>query len=400
MTSFPLRILALGTGLALLAGCGGKPAAPPQMPPPEVGVLVMQPQSVPLTRDTVGRLSAYRSADVRARVSGVLLKRSYEEGTTVEKGQVLFQIDPAPLQASLGSALATLASAQATYTNNRHNAERARELAPKGYISRSDLDTAEAAERSSAAAVKQAQAVVQSARINLGYATVRAPISGRAGKQQVTEGALVGQGEATLLTTVEQIDPLYVNFSIGADELDQLRSAEAGGAATLAMQNTAKVRLTLSDGKPYGELGTLDFSGTSVDPSTGAVALRASIPNPKHLLLPGMYMHLQVTLGRLNNAFLVPQAAVQRDPIGAYVLVVGKDGKVVRKNVQAETMHGGDWIVRGGLDAGDRVIVDGLPKAKEGQPAKAVAWKPPAAKRAASAPAPAAPAKPQSAATK
>jgi membrane fusion protein (multidrug efflux system) len=380
MTPFSLRTFLLCTGLALLAGCGGKPAgAPPQMPPPEVGVATMQPQSVPLVRDTVGRLSAYRSADVRARVSGVLLKRSYEEGTAVDKGQVLFQIDPAPLQAALSASLASLASAQATYTNNRRNAERARQLAPKGYISRSDLDATEAAERSSAAAVKQAQAAVQSARIDLGYATVRAPIAGRAGKQQVTEGALVGQGAATLLTTVDQIDPLYVNFSIGADELDQLRNAQTGGDATLALQNTAKVRLTLSDGKPYGELGTLDFSGTTVDPATGAVALRASIPNPQHILLPGMYTHLQVTLGELHNVYLVPQAAVQRDPLGAYVLVVGKDGKVVRKNVQADTMHGGDWIVRSGLSAGDRVIVDGLPKAKEGAPAKAVPAKQPAA---------------------
>jgi membrane fusion protein (multidrug efflux system) len=389
MTPFSLRTLVLGTGLALLAGCGGKPAGgPPQMPPPEVGVLVAQPQSVPLTRNTVGRLSAYRSGDVRARVSGVLLKRTYEEGSTVDKGQVLFQIDPAPLQATLSASLAALASAQATYTNNHRSAERARELAPKGYISKSDLDASEAAERSSAAAVKQAQAAVQSARINLGYATVRAPIAGRAGKQQVTEGELVGQGAATLLTTVDQIDPLYVNFSIGSDELDQLRRAQAGGGATLALQNTAKVRLTLSDGKPYGELGTLDFSGTTVDPSTGAVALRASIPNPQHILLPGMYTDLQVTMGRLNNVYLIPQAAVQRDPLGAYVLVIGKDGKVVRKNVDAQTMHGGDWIVRSGLAAGDRVIVDGLPKVKEGQPAKVAPAKQPAA------------AKPQPAATK
>jgi membrane fusion protein (multidrug efflux system) len=400
MTSLSLRIIVLGTGLMLLAACGKPAGGPPQMPPPEVGVLTVQPQAVPLTTNTVGRLSAYRSADVRARVSGVLLKRSYEEGSDVKQGQVLFQIDPAPLQATLSSALASLAAAQASYTNNHVAAQRARELAPKGYISKSDLDNAEAAERSSSAAVKQARASVDSARINLGYATVRAPIDGRAGKQQVTEGALVGQGEATLLTTVEQIDSLYVNFTMPVEELDQLRRAQADGNATLAAQNSAKVQLMLPDGTPYGETGTLDFSGTSVDPSTGAVALRASIPNPQHVLLPGMYATIRVTMGRLNGAFLVPQAAVQRDASSAYVLVVGADNKVARKMVTTRSMRGGDWVVSDGLSAGDRVIVSGLPKAQEGQPAKPVAWKKPAAahgagKPAAAASQPQAPAQPQ-----
>lgn len=400
MTSLSMRIIVLGTGLVLLAACGKPAGGPPQMPPPEVGVLAMQPQAVPLTTDTVGRLSAYRSADVRARVSGVLLKRTYDEGSDVEQGQVLFQIDPAPLQATLSSALGSLAAAQASYTNNRVAAQRARELVPKGYISKSDMDNAEAAERSSAAAVKQAKASVDSARINLGYATVRAPIAGRAGKQQVTEGALVGQGEATLLTTVEQIDSLYVNFTMPVDQLDQLRRAQASGDATLAAQNSAKVQLMLSDGTPYGETGTLDFSGTSVDPSTGAVALRAFIPNPQHVLLPGMYATLRITMGQLNDAFLVPQAAVQRDVSGAYVLVVGADNKVARKTVKTESMLGGDWVVSDGLAAGDRVIVSGLPKAHEGQPAKPVAWKPPAANNGAAAAAkpaskPQAPAQPQ-----
>ncbi|MDE3211113.1 MAG: efflux RND transporter periplasmic adaptor subunit [Pseudomonadota bacterium] len=377
MTSTFLRIPLLCLGLMALAACGkGKDQAAPQMPAAEVGVIRAQPENSPLTRDLVGRLSAYRSADVRARVAGVLLKRSYEEGTDVKKGQVLFEIDPAPLKAALDASLAALAQAQATYTNNKVAAQRAHELAPKGYVSRSDLDNADAAERTAAATVQVARANVQTARINLGYAHVTAPIDGRAGQQQVTEGALVGSGTDTLLTTVEQIDPLYVNFTMSVDALEQMRRAQSRGSVTLAQPDQTRVQITLPDGSTYAEKGVLDFSAATVAPATGSVDLRATVANPKHSLLPGMYVTLKASLGQQNKVFLIPQAALQRDTDGAYLMVVGADGKVVRKNVGTGDMVGGNWVITEGLAAGDQVIVSGLQKVKVGALAKASPWQP------------------------
>lgn len=364
--------LIAGLLVSLVAsGCSNEEAGPGgpggQMPPPEVGVVTVQPRDVALAKDLVGRLAPFRSADVRARVPGVLQKRVYEEGTDVRKGQLLFVIDPAPLQAALSEAQGALAQAQANHVNAKAAADRARRLLPQKYISQADYDNALAAERTAAAAVQAAKASVESARINLGYASVRSPIDGRAGKQQVTEGALVGQGTPTLLTTVDQIDPLYVNFSLSVAELDQVRKAQEGRSG-----DEAQVQVILPDGTPYERRGTLDFSGTVVDPDTGAVALRARVPNPDRRLLPGTYVTLKATLGRQRGVFLVPQAAVQRDPQGAYVLVVGDDGKVVRKTIVAEQSQGTHWVVRDGLAAGDRVIVSGVQKAQPGQPAKAV----------------------------
>ncbi|MCX7512506.1 efflux RND transporter periplasmic adaptor subunit [Frateuria sp. STR12] len=378
MKSTTTRTLALCLGMLALAACGGEEQSqgPQQMPPPQVGVITLKPQTVPLTKDLVGRLSAFRSADVRARVPGVLLKRTYEEGTDVKKGQLLFEIDPAPLKATLGAAQASLAQAQASYTNAKVNASRARELAPKGYVSKADLDNALATERSAAAAVQQARATVESAKINLGYADVRSPIDGRAGQQQVTEGALVGQGEATLLTTVDQIDPLYVNFTMSVSELEQLRQAQGQGNVSLAGNDSAQVRVALPDGSAYGEPGTVDFSAATVDPATGAVKLRARMPNPEHALLPGMYVTLEASLGQRHNVFVIPQAAVLRDTTGAYVFAVGADGKVVRHPVTTSAMSGGDWIVTSGLKAGEKVIVSGVQNVKEGAPAKATPWQP------------------------
>lgn len=367
LLSRPAGMLAMVSALALLAGCGSQSQSH-QMPPAAVGVVVVQPQQVPLTRSATGRVSAHRSADVRARVSGVLLQRTYNEGTHVDKGQVLFKIDPAPLKATLNAAEASLAQARATYTNNHVSAKRIRKLAPKGYVSQADLDNAEAAERSALAAVKAAKAQVENAKINLGYATVRAPIAGRAGKQQVTEGALVGQGSATLLTTVRQIDPVYLNFSLPVSELQQIRAEQASGKTSQDGKTT--VHITLPDGSTYPQTGTLDFAGASVDPSTGAVTLRALIPNPKHVLLPGMYAQMEVNLGAINHAYLIPQNAIQRDASSAYVLTVGKGNKVVRKNVVTGHMDHGNWIVTKGIDPGDRVIVSGIPKAKPGAEVK------------------------------
>ena len=372
----PIRPFALsGALLLILAACkADAPQGPP--PPPEVGVITANAQTVPLERDFVGRLSPFRSSDVRARVAGVLTRRVYQEGSDVKEGQVLFQIDPAPLQAALSASQAQLASAQATYANAQASANRARQLAPQKFVSQSDLDNALAAERSAAAAVQQAKAGVASSRINLDFASVRAPISGRAGKQQVTEGALVGQGDATLLTTIDQLDPLFVNFSISASELDQLRRAQN---VSLSGNAESSVSVILADGSAYAQTGTVDFSSTVVDPATGAVQLRARIPNPDTTLLPGSFVTLKATLGEQRDAFLVPQAAIQRDAVSAYAMVVGKDGKVVRKNVVTASSRDGQWLISNGLAAGDQIIVSGLQKVRESEPAKATPWKPDAA---------------------
>jgi membrane fusion protein (multidrug efflux system) len=386
----PLRALALSFVAALSLAACKKEQAQTAPPPPEVGVIAAEPKTLPLQRELVGRLSPFRSADVRARVAGVLQKRVYEEGSNVKEGQVLFLIDPAPLQAALASAEGALASARANYANARATANRARSLAPQKFVSKSDLDNAEAAERSGAAAVQQAEAAVQSARINLGYARVTAPIAGLAGKQQVTEGALVGQGEATLLTTVDQIDPLYVNFSMSADELGLLRAAQNKGALALAGDGKTTVQVNLPDGSLYAHEGTLDFSSPTVDPATGAVSLRAQLPNPDHTLLPGSFVSFKANLGERNNAFLIPQQAVQRDTQGGFVLVVGKDGKVERKGVVLDSQQDGNWLISSGLAADDQVIVSGIQKVKVGSPAKATPWQAQAAAApAAGAPAPA-----------
>jgi len=381
-----LTPVAVATLTALIAGCGKPAPQQQQMPPPEVDVTVVNGAAVPVVQDLVGRLSAVRTADVRARVAGVLQKRVYTEGTDVKEGQALFQIDPAPLRATLNAQLANLAAAQATYQNNHVAAERARSVAEKGLLSKADVDAANAAERTGAAAVKQAQATVETAKINLGYADVTAPIAGRAGKQQVTEGALVGQGDATLLTTVEQIDTMYVNFTQAVGTLDELRRSAASGDVQLYEQDKAKIDVTMPDGSAYDSAGTLDFSDTAVDASTGAVTLRGIVPNPQHRLLPGMYVNVRLNLGQLKHAWLVPQTAIQRDAEGAFVYVLGGDGNVVRKTLDVYGTRGADSIVRKGLADGDQIIVSGLMKVRAGAPAKAAAPKaaqPPAAAGAA-----------------
>jgi membrane fusion protein (multidrug efflux system) len=371
MLSIRSRISILGAVVAVLAtGCGKAPPQQQQMPPAEVGVVIAKAQSVPLTRDLVGRLSPTRTADVRARVAGVLQKRIYKEGAEVKDGELLFQIDPAPLHAALNVQQANLAAAQATWTNNSAAAERARKVADKGLLSQADVDNAFAAERTSAAAVKQQQANVELARINLGYATVTAPIPGRSGQQQVTEGALVGQGEATLLTTIEQIDPLYVNFSQPVGELDLLKRAVASGAVELSEPGKAKVELMRPDGSSYGITGTLDFADAAVDAATGAVNLRGIVPNPDRSLLPGQFVNVRVTIGELKHAWLVPQAAIQRDAQGAYVYVLDSDSKIAQKVIDTYTTQGADMIVIGGVNDGDQIVTSGVMKVHPGAPAK------------------------------
>jgi membrane fusion protein, multidrug efflux system len=381
MTLLRVRVSLLSFGLFALAGCG-KSGPPPEPPPPQVSVVKVQPQNVPLRRDLVGRLSAWYSANVTARVSGVLLKRVYTEGATVKAGQLLFEIDPAYYQSVLDNDLATLAEDQATYVNDHITAVRYRQLLPVGSVSQQTVDNADAAERSAAAKVKADQAAVNGARLNLGYTKVISPISGIAGQQQVTAGAVVGSSTAdtgsggTLLTTVQQIDPLYVNFTISAADLVTLRQAQATGNVALAAQNAITVQITLPNGTPYDQAGTLDFSDVTVNSTTGAVNLRALIPNPQHVLLPGMYVSLTVNLGEHNGVYLIPQQAIQRDTVGAFAMVVDANNKVARKDVNATDSSGNDWIVTNGLAAGDEVIVTGLQSVHEGVTVKASAWQP------------------------
>jgi membrane fusion protein, multidrug efflux system len=372
--------------LMMLAACSKSTPTPP---PPQVAVTKVQSQSVPLERHFVGRLSPYYSANVTARVSGVLMKRVYTEGSQVRAGQLLFEIDPAFYRAQLDNDVALLAEDRATYVNDHVTAVRNRKLLPVGSVSQQTVDNSDAAERSAAAKVKADEALVASARVSLDYTRVTAPISGIAGQQQVTAGAVVGNstsdsgGGGTLLTTVQQIDPMYVNFTISSADLSTLQqSAQGGGAIELRQQNQTTVRIALPNGSTYGSTGTLDFSDVTVNAATGAVNLRALVANPQRRLLPGMYVTLIVDFGRQNDVFLVPQQALLRDTVGGYVMTVGADNKIARKDVEANDNLGQDWIVTKGLNNGDQIVVSGVQVAREGTAVKTVAWQP-----AASAPA-------------
>jgi membrane fusion protein (multidrug efflux system) len=366
-------ILLLATAL-VLGACSRHEA--PAAKTAEVAVLVATPQDLPLRHKLVGRLAPTRVAEVRARVAGIVLERAYKEGSDVKAGQLLFRIDPKPLKAALDVQQATLAQARVNARNADATAKRYRELAAKGVVSTQDLDDANAKAASANAAVAQAAAAVESARLNLSYADVTAPIAGRAGRAAVTEGALVGQGDATLLTTVEQIDPIYANFSQPMEVVEQLRKEQAQGTLEMQRPEQMQVSLTLPDGSRYDHTGTLDFSDMAVDPDTGAVSLRAVLPNATHRLFPGMFVNITLTMGTLHNIYALPQQAIQRDSEGAYVLVVGGDDKVQRKAVTLRGMHGEDWIVSGGLNAGDRVVVSGIQSARPGGAVHAVAWTP------------------------
>ena len=373
--------------LAVLGGCAKK--TPPPPPPPEVGVVTAAPAVVPLTRSLVGRLAPHFSANVTARVSGVLLKRDYAEGSAVKQGQVLFEIDPAYYRTVLDNDLGTLAQDQATLVYDRLTAERDHKLLPVGSVSQQTVDDADASERSAAAKVQADAAAVDGARINLGYTKVTSPIAGIARQQQVTRGALVGAGvsdagaSGTLLTTVDQIDSVYVNFTISAVDLVTFQQAQTAGGVVLAQQNKTTVRIILPNGSAYPQLGKLDFSDSAVNATTGAVNLRALVPNAKHELLPGLYVTLDVDLGSQSGVFLIPQQALQRDTVGPFLLVIGAGGKVLRKDVSAENAFGNDWIVTSGLAAGDQVIVSGLQSIHAGGTAKGSPWQPtpPAAKQ-------------------
>jgi membrane fusion protein, multidrug efflux system len=380
----PIPRLAACLLIVLTTGCAKhKPPPPPPLP---VNVIEVEPQTIELTKDLVGRLAPYLSANVTARVSGVLIKRNYTEGADVKAGQVLFEIDPAYYQAQLDNALGVLGEDEAAYENDRINADRYHKLLPVGSVSKQTVDNTDASVRTDEAKIKADKAQVESARINLNYTKVTSPISGVASQQQYTVGALVGGGTAdaggggTLLTTVNKIDPVYVNFTMSAADLLTLRNANENGNVSLAQQNRTTVQVLLPDGSLYGDPGVLDFSDVNVNATTGAVNLRAQAPNRRRVLLPGMFVTLRVTLGQQHDVFLIPQSALLRDTAGAYTLTVDANSKVVRKDVTANDSSGNSAIVTQGLAAGDRVIVNNLQAVRDGTQVKAatVAAPPPA----------------------
>jgi membrane fusion protein (multidrug efflux system) len=369
----------------LLAACGAKDAGPAAagapgggMPPPEVGVVTVALGEVGLITELPGRLEASRVAQVRARAAGILQKRVFREGSDVKAGQALFIIDSAPYAAAYESAQATLARAQANLTQTSAQAERFKPLLDANAISKQDYTNAVAAQMSAQADVAAGKSAVQIAKINLDYATVTAPISGRIGRALVTEGALVGQGESTQLALIQQIDPMYVNFTQSVGEVMKLRKAlEAGKLKRAAGPEAASIRIALEDGSEYPRAGKLLFSDLSVDPTTGQVTLRAEVPNPGGQLLPGLFVRVRLEQARISNALTLPQQAVTRSAQGDTVMVVGADGKVSPRPVKLGNAQGSEWVVLDGLKAGEQVMVDGFQKLRGPAPVKPVPWNAP-----------------------
>jgi len=360
------------------AAAGGKgPGAGGGPPPAEVGVVTVKPQPVGLVTELPGRLEASRVAQVRARVPGILLKRLFVEGSDVKAGQLLFQIDSAPLQSQVAAVQAQIARAQANVTQATAQAERYKPLVEANAISKQDYINAVAAQKTAEADVAASRASLQSAQINLGYASVTAPISGRIGRALVTEGALVGQGEATPLALVQQINPMYVNFTQSTTELLDLRRAvESGRFKAAGGAEAASVGIVLEDGSVYPQPGKLLFSDLSVDPTSGQITLRAEVPNPKGLLLPGMYVRVRLEQAQTPTGIVVPQQAVQRGSTGDTVMVVDAEGKVTPRPVKVGTAQGGNWVILDGVKTGEMVMVDGFQKLRGAAPVKPVPWQP------------------------
>lgn len=358
--------------LGALAACSDREGAAPAQAAVEVGVVTVEPSSVTLHRELPGRTTPFRVAEVRARVNGIVQKRLFEEGSDVKKGQVLFQIDPAPYRAALDSAKANLARAQASVESARLLEARYEDLLKDNAVSRQEYDNAAAAAKAALAEVAAGQAAVRTAEINLGYTRVTSPIAGRIGRAEVTEGAYAQQAQATLLATVQQLDPIYVDLTQSTAELMELRRQLEEGALERSGEG-AKVRLLLEDGTMYPHEGTLQFSDVTVNPSTGSVTIRALVPNPEGRLLPGMFVRAQLEEGTRDGALLVPQIALRRDAQGeASVLVVGSDGTVEARSVQAPRALGNKWLVTEGLAPGERIIVEGLQKVRPGSTVTAV----------------------------
>ena len=373
----PLVVLAL----ALLAACSGKEGAPgpapagAMPPPPSVGVVTVAPQVVALQAELPGRVEPLRVAQVRARVNGVVLERQFVEGSEVRAGQALFLIDPAPYQAALDSASAQLARAQASLAQATATADRYRPLAEARAISHQDYVNAQSAQKSAEADVAAGRAAVQTARINLGYAQVTAPIAGRIGRALVTEGALVSAAEATQLALIQQTRTVYVNFTQSSGDVLRLRRAMAANQLRRVGADAVAVRVVLEDGSELPRPGRLLFSDLSVDASSGQVTLRAEVDNPDGLLLPGQYVRVRLAQAELPAAYLLPQQAVTRSAQGDTVLVIGEGNKPMPRPVTVGSSQGGQWVVTGGLNAGDRVIVDGFQKMfVPGAPVTPVPW--------------------------
>lgn len=393
--------LGLAVACVLALSACGKSEAPngaggPKMPPVQVGVVVATPGDVGLVTELPGRVEAVRTAQIRARSAGILQQRLFREGSDVKAGQPLFKIDPAPYAAALESARATQARAEANLAQTTAQLERFRPLVGVNAISKQDFVNAEAAQKQAQADVAAGKAAVRTAEINLGYTTVTAPISGRIGRALVTEGALVGQGEATQLALVQQINPVYVNFTQSSTDVFNLRRAMEAGQLKRAGSESASVRVVLADGSEYPLAGKMLFSDLSVDASTGQVTLRAEVPNPKGELLPGLYVRVRLEQAQATNAITLPQQAVTRTQQGDTVSVVGEDGKVSQRTVKVSTGQNNRWIIQDGLKAGEQVMVDGFQKLQmlpPGTPVKAVPWQPPGSQAptpaaAASAPSP------------
>lgn len=362
-------VVAVSVLALALAACGAESAPNAgQRPPPQVGVVEVSLGSVSLTQELPGRLEASRIAQVRSRATGVVQKRVFDEGSEVKAGQVLYRIDAAPYEAALQSAQAQLAQAQAQQTDANAKATRYQPLVAANAVSQQEYDAAIAAEKAADALVAAGKAAVRAARINLEYTEVNAPIAGRIGRSLVTEGALVSQQEATHLATIQQIDPLYLNISQSASEVLRLREALQSGLLERAgTDEAARVTVLLDNGQPYDQPARLLFTDLSVDPGTGQVSLRAEVPNPKGLLLPGMYVRAKVQQAKLDNVVLLPQQAVTRGGAqGDSVNVVAADGSIQSRVVRVGPMHGQDWIILEGLQPGEKVMVDGFMKLMPG----------------------------------
>ena len=361
----------------LLAGCGQGNKDTVAVAPPlaQVGVVTVALGDVGLMTELPGRLEASRVAQVRARVAGILQKRLFREGSDVTAGEALFTIDSAPYAAAYASAQASLARAQANLEQATSLAQRYQPLVKANAVSKQDFANAEAAQKQAEADVAVGKAAVQTAKITLDYAAVTAPISGRIGRALVTEGALVGQGDFTQLAVIQQINPMYINFTQSAAEVLKLRKAlEAGQLKRASGDEAVKVRLVLEDGSAYAQAGRLLFSDLSVDQATGQITLRAEVPNPKGLLLPGLYVRVRLEQAQATNAMLLPQQAVTRSAQGDTVMVVASDGKVAPRKIKVGESQGNRWVILDGLQAGEQVMVDGFQKLRGPAPVKPVPW--------------------------
>ncbi|PQQ42783.1 efflux transporter periplasmic adaptor subunit [Photorhabdus luminescens] len=369
----PLATILVFSGSLALSGCNDKDSqqAAGNQQAPEVGIVTLKNEPLMVTTELPGRTSAFRIAEVRPQVSGIILKRNYKEGSDVKAGTSLYQIDPATYQATYDSAKADLAKAQANAEITRLTVNRYKSLLGTNYVSQQEFDKASADYAQANAIVQAAKAAVETARINLAYTKVTAPISGRSGKSTITEGALVSVGQPTALTTVQQLDPIYVDVTQSSDDYLRLKSEIAKGVVQKG-DSKAKVHLIMENGKNYSETGYLEFSDIAVDETTGSITIRAIFPNPNEELLPGMFVRAKLEEGIRRDSILVPQQGVTRTPRGeATVMVVGADEKVEPRVITANQAIGDKWLVASGLKAGDRVIVTGLQKIKPGIPVKA-----------------------------